>query len=159
MIHIRSTLRLAAVCCTLLLLGAAYGVASSAADTSSHASPRHAGTPSAGDLPFAVNAQAGTLQIADATISHGTFVSAAGERLTINAAILGASPAKRTLRIPRDARIVRNGTTVALADLRAGDEVIVVQGPYGTYLSARDAQHAATNHDPSDIDPFAPDWF
>src|SRR5207244_5929003 len=98
-------------------------------DSGVHATPPGARTGPAKHFSFAVTPDAGTLQIADATISHGTLVSQAGDRLTIQASILGATPSERTLTIPSSARIERNAARATLVDLRRGDEVNVVQGP------------------------------
>ena len=110
-------------------------------------------------ISFAVTPEAGMLQIADATISHGTLVSQAGDRLTIQASILGATPSERTLTIPSSARIERNAARATLVDLRRGDEVNVVQGPYGTYLAARDPEHQINNHGDERIIPLLPSGF
>ena len=64
MTQIQSTLRRAALGCTLLLLGAGYGIASSAADSGVHATPPGARTGPAKHFSFAVTPEAGTLQIA-----------------------------------------------------------------------------------------------
>jgi hypothetical protein len=75
------------------------------------------------------------------TMDRGRFSSLSGDQLTITEGSKTATYKTVTLTIPSDATVRRNGEAAKLSDLKAGDTVLVVQGPKGTTVAAHDAQH------------------
>jgi hypothetical protein len=75
------------------------------------------------------------------TMDRGMFSSLSGEQLTITEGTKSATYKTVTLTIPSDATVYRNGEKAALADIKAGDTVTVVQSPSGTMVKAFDAEH------------------
>jgi hypothetical protein len=76
------------------------------------------------------------------TMDRGSFSSLSGDQLTITEGTKTATYKTVTLTIPSGATVRRNGEQAQLSDLKAGDEVLVVQSPNGTVVGAHDAQHA-----------------
>jgi hypothetical protein len=76
------------------------------------------------------------------TMDRGKFSSLSGDQLTITEGTKSATYKTVTLTIPSNATVRRNDEKAELSDLKAGDEVFVVQGPNGTVVGAHDAQHA-----------------
>jgi hypothetical protein len=75
------------------------------------------------------------------TMDRGSFSSLSGDQLTITEGTKSATYKTVTLTIPANATVRRNDENAQLSDLKAGDEVIVVQGPSRTLVLAHDAQH------------------
>jgi hypothetical protein len=75
------------------------------------------------------------------TTDRGSFSSLSGGQLTITEGTKSATYKTVTLTIPPGATIRRNGAPAQLSDLKAGDEVNVLQGPKGSVVIAHDAQH------------------
>jgi hypothetical protein len=75
------------------------------------------------------------------TMDRGRFSSLSGDQLTITEGSKTATYKTVTLTIPSDATVRRNGEVAKLSDLKAGDTVLVLQGPKGTLVAAHDAQH------------------
>jgi hypothetical protein len=75
------------------------------------------------------------------TIDRGSFTSLSGDQLTITEGTKSATYKTVTLAIPSSATVRRNDEKAELSDLKAGDEVLVVQSPNGTSVVAHDAQH------------------
>ena len=140
--------------------GAAAGIAESSASSSSTPRaqiPLHAGIAKASAMVF------GTGPLKDAagppvhsesvvpndkggfdtiTMDQGSFASLSGDQLTITEGTSRATYKKATLTIPSGATVRRNDEKAQLSDLKAGDTVLVAQGPDGTVVDAHDAQHA-----------------
>ena len=76
------------------------------------------------------------------TMDQGGFASLSGAQLTIMEGTSRATYKKATLTIPSGATVRRNDEKAQLSDLKAGDTVLVAQGPDGTVVDAHDAQHA-----------------
>jgi hypothetical protein len=157
----RSTImRTGAVGAVCALAGGAIGIAGSSASSSGQPSPlvtREAGPrvafagPMLGFGPLA--GSAGPPVHSDAvvpnekggfdtvTMDRGMFSSLSGDQLTITEGTKSATYKTVTLTIPSDATVRRNEEKAQLSDLKAGDEVFVVQSPSGTFVVAHDAQH------------------
>jgi len=75
------------------------------------------------------------------TMDRGRFSSSSGDQLTITEGSKTATYKTVTFTIPSDATVRRNGEAAKLSDLKAGDTVLVLQGPKGTVVAAHDAQH------------------
>jgi hypothetical protein len=75
------------------------------------------------------------------TMDRGSFTSLSGDQLTITEGTKSATYKTVTLTIPSSATVRRNGEKAELSDLKAGDEVTVMQSPNGTFVAAHDAQH------------------
>jgi hypothetical protein len=75
------------------------------------------------------------------TMDRGSFASLSGDQLTITEGTASATYKKVTLTIPSGAKVRRNGEQAQLADVKAGDTVLVAQSPAGTIVAAHDAQH------------------
>jgi hypothetical protein len=76
------------------------------------------------------------------TLDRGSFSSLSADQLTLVEGTKTATYKTVTLTIPAGATIRRNGAQAQLTDLKAGDEVIVINGPKDTMVIAHDAQHA-----------------
>jgi hypothetical protein len=76
------------------------------------------------------------------TMDRGTFSSLSGDQLTITEGTKTATYKTVTLTIPANATVRRNDETAHLSDIKSGDTVMVAQSPQGTFVDARDAQHA-----------------
>ena len=76
------------------------------------------------------------------TMDRGSVVSLSGEKLTMTEGTKTATYKTLTLTIPASATVRRNGDAAHVSELKAGDTVLVLQGPKGTVLAAHDAQHA-----------------
>jgi hypothetical protein len=131
-------------------LGAAGGIAGSAAST------RHSSTTARQSTGFGwrfdrhgpggrpVHAEevvldrAGTAFITQ-TEDNGTVKSVSGSDLTITEAANGVTYKDVTVTIPSGATIVRNGATASLSDLKAGDHVDVRSSSDGTSVFAFDS--------------------
>ncbi|HEX4110304.1 MAG TPA: hypothetical protein VHX88_19395 [Solirubrobacteraceae bacterium] len=77
------------------------------------------------------------------TIDRGTVKSVSGAQLTISEGSAKALYATPTLTIPTGATVRRNGRTASLSSLRAGDIVVVVQTPGSTSVTAAAPGHHA----------------
>jgi hypothetical protein len=75
------------------------------------------------------------------TMDRGSFSSLSGDQLTITEGTKSATYKTVTITIPSNATVRRNDEKAQLSDLKAGDEVLVVQSPSGTVVAAHDAQH------------------
>jgi hypothetical protein len=75
------------------------------------------------------------------TMDRGKFSSLSADQLTITEGTKSATYKTVTLTIPSNATVRRNDEKAELSDLKAGDEVLVAQGPSGTVVAAHDAQH------------------
>ena len=80
------------------------------------------------------------------TTDRGSFSSLSGDQLTISEGTKTAAYKTVTLTIPSHATVRRNGEQAKLSGLKAGDSVLVLQSPQGTFVAARDGQHAAFLH-------------
>jgi hypothetical protein len=151
--------RTGAVGAVCALAGGAIGIAGSSASSSGHPSPLEvvAGPrvafagPMLGFGPLLDSA--GPPVHADAvvpnekggfdtvTMDRGSFSSLSGDQLTITEGTKSATYKTVTLTIPSSATVRRNGEDAQLSDLKAGDEVLVVQSPDRSLVVAHDAQH------------------
>lgn len=143
----------AAVVTVCAALGAAAGIAGSAAAPTKHSKAAGSGTyPGSGRGPLkqrfagppvhsesVVPNQNGGFDTI--TMDRGAFQSVSGDQLTIKEGTKTATYKTPTLTIPSDATIRRNGAAAKLSDLQSGDEVLVIKGPQGTTVLAADAQH------------------
>jgi hypothetical protein len=77
-------------------------------------------------------------------MDRGSFSSLSGDQLTITEGTKSATYKTVTLTIPSGATVRRNEAQAQLSDLKAGDEVNVLQGPKSTVVIANDAQHQLT---------------
>jgi hypothetical protein len=75
------------------------------------------------------------------TMDRGSFSSLSGDQLAITEGTKSATYKTVTLTIPSNATVRRNDENARLSDLKAGDEVLVVQSPKGTFVLAHDSQH------------------
>jgi hypothetical protein len=75
------------------------------------------------------------------TMDRGSFSSLSGDQLTITEGTKSATYKTVTITIPANATVRRNDERAQLTDLKAGDEVMVLQSPNGTVVAAHDAQH------------------
>jgi hypothetical protein len=66
------------------------------------------------------------------TEDHGTFKSLSDRDLTITEGTKTATYKEQTISIPAGATVIRDGETAQLSDLKAGDEVSVIQVSGGT---------------------------
>jgi hypothetical protein len=157
----RSTImRTGAIGAVCALAGGAIGIAGSSASSSGQPSPpvaREAGPrvafarPILGFGPLA--GTEGPPVHADAvvpndkggfdtvTMDRGSFSSLSGDQLTITEGTKSATYKTVTIPIPANATVRRNEEKAQLTDLKAGDEVMVLQSPNGTVVAAHDAQH------------------
>jgi hypothetical protein len=74
-------------------------------------------------------------------MDRGSLSSLAGDQLTITEGTKSATYKTVTLAIPSKATVRRNDENAQLSELKAGDEVLVVQSPNRTLVVAHDAQH------------------
>jgi hypothetical protein len=74
-------------------------------------------------------------------MDRGSFSSVSGDQLTITEGTKSVTYKTVTLTISSGATIRRNGAQAQLSDLKAGDEVNVLQSPKGSVVIAHDAQH------------------
>jgi hypothetical protein len=74
-------------------------------------------------------------------MDRGSYASLSGDQLTITEGTKSATYKTVTLTIPSNATVRRNGEDAQLSDLKAGDEVVVVQSPERTLVLANDAEH------------------
>jgi hypothetical protein len=150
----RSTiLRTSIVGALCAIAGAAAGIAGSSASSSPAPHPRiglgglgffrHGPLGDASGPPVHLDAvvpkQGGGFETV--TMDRGSFSSLSANQLTINEGTKTATYKTVTLTIPSGATIRRNGVRAQLAELRSGDEVIVMQSPPNTVVIAHDAQH------------------
>jgi hypothetical protein len=77
------------------------------------------------------------------TMDRGSFRSLSGNQLTITEGTKTATYKVVNLTIPANATVRRNGASAALTDIKAGDEVTVLQTANGTFVNAEDATHQA----------------
>jgi hypothetical protein len=75
------------------------------------------------------------------TMDRGSFSSLSGDQLTITEGTKSATYKTVAITIPANATVRRNEEKAQLTDLKAGDEVTVLQGPNRTVVAAHDAQH------------------
>ena len=78
------------------------------------------------------------------TMDRGSFSSLSGDQLTITEGTKSATYKTVTLTIPSRATVRRNEAQAKLSDLKAGDEVNVIQSPKSTVVIANGAQHQRT---------------
>ncbi len=125
--------RLVALCAACTIVGAAGGIAGSAAhDGGGHGffrGPIHA--------EAVVPNQAGT-GFDTITSDRGKVKAVSGNQLTITEGTDQAVYKEPTLTIPDGAKVFRNRAPAALSALQPGDFVRVVQGPRGTLVVAKD---------------------
>src|SRR4051794_4392083 len=151
----RTRAGIAAVACAAV--GAAGGIAASAAapgtpgpqSTTTTTPSFRPGPPLRGGRPghgpgHAVHAEAVVLNRArDAfitqTMDDGKLKSVSGRDITITEAIGSVTYKDATITLPAAAKIVRNGATATIDDLKAGDHVHVEQSSDGTFVFAADA--------------------
>lgn len=149
MSHLIRHARLLAVAVSCLALGAGAGVISSAGA---------AGPSSAASAP--ASAQAGThargawralarrsvhaeLVVATksgfktVTVDRGFLDSVSGHTLTLREGTRKATYKTVTLTVPDSARVRNRGQKASLSSLRAGEHVLVVQGPMRAFVLAR----------------------
>lgn len=136
------TVGVAALC---VALGAAGGIASSGAatSTSKKANATRAGGHPGGPGGRAVHEDAVVLNKAgtafiNATEDSGSVVSVSGDQLTIKEGTASVTYKTLTLTIPSGATIKRNGSTAQLSALKAGDRVHVTKSSDGTTVFAAD---------------------
>jgi hypothetical protein len=137
------TVGVAALC---VALGAAGGIASSGAATSTtkKSNASRSGRPGGPPGGRAVHEDAVVLNKAGtafitATEDSGALVSVSGDQLTIKEGTKSVTYKTLTLTIPSGATIKRNGSTAQLSDLKAGDRVHVTKSSDGTTVFAADA--------------------
>jgi hypothetical protein len=144
-----SLLRLAVVVGLCAFVGAAAGIAGSAAaptsKTKKGTSTRHMG-PGRGFHGPAVHADAVVLNKAGKafiteTEDSGKVKSVSGDQLVITEGVKNVTYKDVTLTIPSNATVVRNFAKAKLSDLKAGDFVHVSQSSDGTFVLASDASH------------------
>jgi hypothetical protein len=142
----------AAVCATAGVIAGIAGTAAAPSKSGSSTAPaghpfrlgmrmrmhRLGGPPVHGELVVPNRAGTGFDTV---TIDNGKFKSLSGNQLTITEGTQKATYKTVTLTIPSNAVVRRNWSPAKLSDLRAGDEVHVLVGPRGTFVSARDAKH------------------
>jgi hypothetical protein len=75
------------------------------------------------------------------TTDRGSFQSLSGDQLTITEGTKKAAYKTLTLTIPAGATVYRNDEKAQLSDIQGGDEVMVIQTPGATTVTAADAQH------------------
>jgi hypothetical protein len=140
-----SRLLLVAVCC--VAVGAAVSaIASAGAATSTkhsaHPAARHARLRARGvhRLLHAVQGSA-VVRTADGfanvTFERGEVDSVSGQQLTITEGTPKASYKTVTVTVPANAVVRDNRRQASLADVKAGQRVLVVTGPKRTYVIAR----------------------
>jgi hypothetical protein len=143
--------RAGAVAAVCALVGAAAGIAGSAAAPSGHKTNNsdapgepHAGMIRMGGPPIhaelVVPNSAGN-GFDTVTMDTGAFKSLSGDQLTITEGTKTATYKVVTLTIPSNATVYRNDAKAQLSDLKDGDTVHVKQGAGGTTVFANDAQH------------------
>jgi hypothetical protein len=71
------------------------------------------------------------------TFDRGTIESVSGQQLTVKDATKKQTYKTVTLSIPADARIRDNGQQASMTSLKAGQRVLVVQGPKRWFVIAR----------------------
>ncbi len=135
-------------------VGAAGGIAGSAAAPGSKSAAARTsttpGTPPARARPphgpghRAVHAEAVVLNKAGTafitvTTDSGKVKSVSGRDVTITEAIGSVTYKEVTVSLPAGAKIVRNGKTATVDDLKADDRIHVAQSSEGTYVHAADA--------------------
>ena len=74
------------------------------------------------------------------TFDRGLVKSVSGQQLTITEGTKKATYKTVTLTIPTGARVRDNRHAATLADLKAGQRVLVIQGPTNTYVIAHDVR-------------------
>jgi hypothetical protein len=75
------------------------------------------------------------------TMDNGKFKSLSGDQLTITEGTDSVTYKDVTLTIPSGATVKRNFADAQLSDLKDGDRVHVASSPEGTFVFAVDAQH------------------
>jgi hypothetical protein len=137
----------AALCAAVV--GAAGGIATGSAATSkskSKASSTQNARPAGPPGGLAVHSdevvlnKAGTAFIT-ATEDSGTVDSLSGDQLAIKEAAKSVTYKTVTLTIPSGAKVLRNGASAKLNDLKSGDRVHVSQSSDGTVVIANDSSH------------------
>ena len=145
-----SRLMIVAVSCAVIGAGAS-AIASAGASTGTASNAAHAGRHAlaAGGLRrFAKRAVHGQLVIptkkglVTVTFDRGKVDSVSGAQLTISEGTMRAGFKTVTLTIPSTAQVRDNRQKATLADLKAGQRVIVVQAPNRTLVAAHTARHA-----------------
>lgn len=128
--------------CAAIGAGASAIASAGAASSTSHASKasathkHHAGLfRRAVHADFVVHTKSGFVTV---TLDRGFVESVSGQQLTIKEGTRTATYKTVTLTIPANARVRDNGHSATLADLKAGQHVLVVQGPKHTRVSAHD---------------------
>ncbi|MGA9860096.1 MAG: hypothetical protein WBQ18_19680 [Solirubrobacteraceae bacterium] len=136
-----SRLLITAVCC--LALGAGVSaIASAGAATSGSAHAHAKGAQAKGLRRFARRAVHGDVVVATkngfATVvfDRGTVQSVNGQQLTIKEGTKKATYKTVTLTIPAGAKVRDNRQAATLSDLKAGQRVLVLQGPKRTLVAA-----------------------
>jgi hypothetical protein len=76
-------------------------------------------------------------QFVQVTLDRGTVQSVSGQQLTISEGTKKHSYKTVTLTIPANAKVRDNKQTAQLSDLKAGQRVVVVQGPKNARVVAR----------------------
>jgi hypothetical protein len=71
------------------------------------------------------------------TVDRGRVQSVNGQQLTLTEGTKTQTYKTVTLKIPTDAKVRDNKQLVSLADVKAGQRAIVVQGPQHTWVIAR----------------------
>jgi hypothetical protein len=139
-------IRIVGVAALCIALGAAGGIASggAATSTSKKANATRAGGPPGGPGGRAVHEDAVVLNKAGtafitATEDSGTVVSVSGDQLTIKEGTKSVTYKTLTLTIPSGATIKRNGSTAQLSAFKAGDRVHVTKSSDGTTVIGGDA--------------------
>jgi hypothetical protein len=129
--------------------GAAGGIATGSAATpksKSKASSTQKARPAGPPGGLAVHSyevvlnKAGTAFIT-ATEDSGTVDSLSGDQLAIKEAAKSVTYKTVTLTIPSGAKVVRNGASAQLKDLKSGDRAHVSQSSDGTVVIANDSSH------------------
>jgi hypothetical protein len=139
-----SRLMLVAVSCAVIGAGAS-AIASAGATTQSASKAAHSrhALGAGGLRRIARRAVHGQLMIptkqgmVTVTFDRGKVESVSGQQLTISEGTKRAGFKTVTLTIPTTANVRDNRHTAALADLKAGQRVIVVQAPKRTLVVAR----------------------
>ena len=84
-------------------------------------------------------------QFVTVTLDRGTVQSVSGQQLTITEGTKKHAYKTVTLTIPANAKVRDNKQTAQLSDVKAGQRVLVVQGPKNTRVVAHTPRATASN--------------
>jgi hypothetical protein len=144
---LRKHARLIAVAATCAAAGAGIGaIANAGASATAKSAPARtalAGGRRLGGRRLLLRSVHGDLIVrtragfASVTFDRGFAQSVSGQQLTLAEGTRGATYRTVTLTIPSSAVVRDNGQRASLSDVKAGQHVIVLQGPKRTFVIAR----------------------